>query len=67
MGDDMNVWMDWYKRTEGTMRLPDASLREVEALACDECGAKLFPGDWLTTTGCTYCGCIYCDEDEVLL
>jgi hypothetical protein len=51
----MNVWMDWYRRTEGTMRLPDACLRDVEPRACDECGARLFPGDWLTRDGCTYC------------
>jgi hypothetical protein len=23
--------------------------------SCDECGAKLFPGDWLTQEGCCYC------------
>jgi hypothetical protein len=34
---------DWLRREDVTPR------------ACDECGAKLFPGDWLTRDGCCYC------------
>jgi hypothetical protein len=36
---------------------PDVWLRreDVTPRACDECGAKLFPGDWLTRDGCCYC------------
>lgn len=34
---------------------PDIWLRPAPPRECDECGAKLFPGDWLTRDGCTYC------------
>jgi hypothetical protein len=43
---------------------PDVWLRreDVTPRACDECGAKLWPTDWQSATGC-----VYCDHDEVLL
>lgn len=34
----------------------------LEPRECDACGAKLFPGDWLTRDGCCYC-----NWDEVLM
>ena len=43
----------------------NAAVAEVlihQPRVADCCGAKLFPGDWLTRDGCCYC-----DRDEVLL